>query len=64
MKKKLKRELHCNHMKRGMSTIYTYDLVSSSLHLCSKCEKKLRKEIIAQDKFERKLDKEEKEKRN
>lgn len=48
----MKREIHCNHIKRGMSTTYIYDLIGSSLFLCNKCEKKLRKEIMEQDKIE------------
>jgi len=53
----MKKQINCNHyLKEAKKTsVYSYDLIGAELNLCNVCEKKLRKEIMEQDKFEREL---------
>ncbi len=56
----MKRQINCNHfIKESKKTsVYSYSLIGSELNLCKKCEKKLRKEIIQQDKDEKEINEE------
>jgi hypothetical protein len=49
----MKKQINCIH--DGKTHCYSYDLINAELNLCNKCEKKLRKEIIEQDKIENEL---------
>jgi len=53
----MKRQINCNHfIKESKKTsVYSYDLIGAELNLCKKCEKKLRKEIIEQDRIEKEI---------
>lgn len=53
----MKKQINCNHyIKESKKTsVYSYDLVNAELNLCKNCEKKLRKEILEQDKCEKEL---------
>ncbi len=55
----MKRQINCKHyLKERMKTsVYSYDLIGAELNLCMACEKKLRKEILEQNKFENDLKK-------
>jgi len=39
-----------------MECVYDYKLIGSELNLCKECEKKLRKQILEQDKIEKEMD--------
>lgn len=49
------RDKYCSHTKKNKDSWYVYHLIDGDLILCKKCEKKLRKQIIEQDKLERSL---------
>lgn len=55
----MKRQINCKHyLKEAKKTsVYTYKLINAELNLCVACEKKLRKEILEQDKIEKGLEK-------
>lgn len=48
----MKKQIGCHHRKKWC---YTYKLIGIECNFCNECEKKLRKKIIEQDKFERDL---------
>lgn len=53
----MKKQINCNHfIKESKKTsVYSYKLIGAELNLCKSCEKKLRKEIIQQDKDEKEI---------
>ncbi|MBU2496575.1 MAG: hypothetical protein KJ767_00760 [Nanoarchaeota archaeon] len=48
------RNIECKHYK---GSGYHYSFIGGTLWLCKKCERKLRAQILAQDKLEKELDK-------
>ena len=52
------KQLYCNHWKKDAkkTSVYGYKLIVSELNICKNCEKKLRKQILEQDKIEKEMD--------
>jgi len=46
----MKKQIGCKHKDKWC---YTYELEEENIDFCKKCEKKLRKQIIEQDKLEK-----------
>ena len=58
MFKQDKIDFTCNHIKQKKEkSIYIYSLIGRDLCICEKCEKKLREQILEQDKLEKELKK-------
>ena len=52
----MKRNVYCKHItKKIEKSIYIYKLIDFDLNICDKCEKKLRKLILAQIKIEKSI---------
>lgn len=53
----MKKQLSCKHFKKESkkTSFYIYSLIGAELNLCNACEKKLRKQILDQDKIEMEL---------
>ena len=51
----MKRQVNCKHYEKQSkkTSVYTYKLPSFELNLCNGCEKRLRKQILEQDKIEK-----------
>lgn len=49
------KQINCPHYleEAKKTSVYSYKLINRELNLCKKCEKKLRKQILEQDKIER-----------
>ena len=52
------RQIYCGHWRKKVkkTSAYSYKLINSEINLCKGCEKKLRKQILEQDKIERELE--------
>lgn len=50
----MKKQLDCKHFfkEAKKTSFYSYDLINADLNLCIACERKLRKQILNQDKIE------------
>ena len=55
--KSFMRQINCKHyVKECLKTsVYSYDLVAAELNLCKACEKKLRTQMIEQDRIEKEM---------
>ncbi|CAK0756793.1 conserved hypothetical protein [Azospirillaceae bacterium] len=55
----MKKQINCKHYleESKKTSVYSYDLIGAELNLCKACEKKLRKEILEQDKIENDINK-------
>jgi len=51
----MRRNIYCLHITKKIGTVYIYGIIGKDICLCTKCERKLRANILEQDKFERKL---------
>jgi len=51
----MNRQIYCKHYETESrkTSVYTYSLIGLDINCCNKCEKKLRKQIIDQDKIEK-----------
>jgi hypothetical protein len=51
------RQINCKHyLKESKKTsVYTYKLINAELNICKNCERKLRKQILEQDKIEKEI---------
>jgi hypothetical protein len=51
------KQINCPHyIKESKKTsVYTYKLIGAEINLCNSCERKLRAEIIEQDKQEKEI---------
>lgn len=51
------RQIYCKHYleESKKTSVYTYSIVGAEINLCKNCEKKLRKEIMEQDKLEKSI---------
>lgn len=54
----MKRQINCKHyLKESKETsVCTYKLIGAELNLCKGCEKKLRRQILEQDRIESDVD--------
>lgn len=53
----MKRQVNCKHYEQEArkTSVYTYSLIGLDINCCKACEKKLRKQILEQDKIEKEL---------
>lgn len=51
------KQIDCPHYQKEVTktSVYTCELIAAELNLCQACEKKLRAEIIEQDKQEKEI---------